>query len=195
MPKKTFDAVRQADGELVVQLKANQEFLCHKIEQIIRRNAAMDIFQETEKNRNRIETRTVKVFKLTKRLLKCSDGWDEYLKACVQVHRIFETYDTTEKVWKLAEETSLYVSSMLTTAPKFAATIRNHWSTENSNHYVKDVSLGEDESRIRNNPSIFAKLRSFTLNVMRANKVQNIRTELFTNCCNMTNVSNYLYFS
>jgi predicted transposase YbfD/YdcC len=185
--------VKEAKGELVVQLKANQEFLCHKIEQITRRNGATDIFQETEKNRNRIETRTVTTFKLTKQLLKYSDGWDEYLKACVQVHRVFETYDTTEKTWKISEETSLYVSSMLTTAPNFAAIIRKHWGTENSNHYVKDVILDEDNSRIRNNPSIFAKLRSFALNVMRANNVKNIRTELFTNCCNMTNVVNYQY--
>lgn len=187
--------MKEVNGELVVQLKANQEFLCHKIEQIIRRNDAIDIFEETEKNRNRIETRTVKVFKLNKRLLKHSGGWDKYLKACVQVHRVFETYDTTEKVWKTSEEISLYVSSMLTTAPRFATTIRKHWGTENSNHYVKDVSLDEDKSRIRDNPSIFAKLRSFALNVMRANKVKNVRSELFANCCNIANVVKYQFLS
>ncbi|MDQ5922080.1 MAG: hypothetical protein QG673_2139 [Pseudomonadota bacterium] len=118
--------MREVNDEVVIQLKANQEFLCHKTEQIIRRNDAIDIFQETEKNRNRIETRIVKVFKLNKRLLKHSDGWDKYLKACVPVHRVFETHDTTEKIWKTSEEISLYVSSMLTTAPMFATTIRKH---------------------------------------------------------------------
>ena len=47
--KKTFEAVHEAKGELVVQLKANQEFLTHKIEQIIRRNSEVDYFIETEK--------------------------------------------------------------------------------------------------------------------------------------------------
>ncbi len=193
MSKKTFDAVKEVDGELVVQLKANQKFLCHKIEQIIRRNIATDSFHEVEKNRNRIETRVVNVFKLDKQLLKYSDGWDEYLNAAIQVHRTFEIYDTAKKEWKVSKETSLYVASMMTTASQFAYIIRNHWGTENSNHYVKDVSLGEDNSRIRNAPGIFAKLRSFALNTMRANNVRNIRTELYTNCCNINNLSQYQY--
>ena len=193
MSKKTFEAVHEAKGELVVQLKANQEFLTHKIEQIIRRNSEVDYFIETEKNRNRIETRTIKIFKLNRKLLRYSNGWDKYLKACIQVHRTFETYDTKSKTRKISEETSLYVSSMITTAPEFAKIIRNHWGIENSNHYVKDVSMSEDSSRIRNNPSIFAKLRSFTLNTMRANKVSNIRTELYLNCCNIENLLKYQY--
>jgi len=82
---------------------------------------------------------------------------------------------------------------MITTAPEFAKIIRNHWGIENSNHYVKDVSMSEDSSRIRNNPSVFAKLRSFTLNTMRANKVSNIRTELYLNCCNIENLLKYQY--
>ena len=192
MPKKTFEAVKDAKGELVVQLKANQEFLCEKIEAVIQRNPTTDTFKEVEKNRNRIETRIVKSFDLTG-LLKYSDGWDKYIMGCAQVHRIFQIYDTKEKKWTASEETSLYVSSTIKTAQNFAEIIRGHWGTENSNHYVKDVSLGEDASRIRNNPSIFAKLRSFALNVMRSNKVQNIRTELYTNCCNIRNLFDYKF--
>jgi len=193
LSKKTFEAVKKVNGELVVQLKRNQKFLCHKIEQIIRRNIATDSFQEVEKNRNRIETRVVDVFKLDKQLLKYSDGWDEYLNATIRVHRTFEVYDTAKKEWKISKETSIYVASMMTTAPQFAHIIRNHWSTENSNHYVKDVSMNEDNSRIRSSPGIFAKLRSFALNAMRANNVKNIRAELYTNCCDINNLSKYQY--
>jgi len=39
-----------------------------------------------------------------------------------------------------------------------------HWLVENSNHYVRDVTMLEDSSRIRINAHIFAKLRSFALN-------------------------------
>ncbi len=42
--------------------------------------------------------------------------------------------------------------------------------------------MNEDKSRIRNNPGIFAKLRSFALNILRVNKVKNIADELFYNC-------------
>lgn len=192
MSKKTFAAVKEAKGELVVQLKGNQKFLCHKLEQVMGRNAPVDVFKEIEKNRNRIESRTVKSYNLTG-LLKYSNGWENYIFGCAKVHRVSEIYDAKAKVWQREEEISLYVSSSIQTAANFAKIIRNHWGTENSNHYVKDVSLNEDGSRIRDNPSIFAKLRSFALNIMRANKVTNIRTELFLNCCNIDNLMDYRF--
>lgn len=196
MPKKTFEAIKEAKGELVVQLKTNQAFLHHKMQQIIKRNKPNSTFSENENNRNRQETRTVTVFALSKQLLIGCDNWHKYLKSCIQVHRVFKTYDWSKKEWTISEETSLYVSSMFAQAAKFATIIRQHWSIENSSHYVKDVTLGEDSSRIRNNPAIFAKLRSFTLNILRANKVKNIRTELFTNCCNIQHLLDYnFYFS
>ena len=77
-------------------------------------------------------------------------------------------------------------------APEFCQAIRNHWGTENRNHYVRDVTLGEDKSRIRTNPHIFAKLRSFALNILRKNDVQNVSLELFENCMNLDNVLNYV---
>ena len=58
-------------------------------------------------------------------------------------------------------------------------------------YYVRDVSMNEDRSRIRENPHIFSKLRSFALNIMRTNKVQNIAQELFYNCMKLGNVLNY----
>ena len=63
--------------------------------------------------------------------------------------------------------------------------IRDHWGIENKNHYVKDVSMNEDNSRIRKNPHIFASLRTISLNILRANKVKNIKNKLFQNGCNL----------
>jgi len=57
---------------------------------------------------------------------------------------------------------------------------------------VRDVTLSEDKSRIRTNPHIFAKLRSFALNILRKNDVQNVSLELFENCLNLDNVLNYV---
>jgi hypothetical protein len=39
---------------------------------------------------------------------------------------------------------------------------------------VRDGSFAEDASRIRCNPGIFARLRSFVANILRANNVQNV---------------------
>ena len=47
---------------------------------------------------------------------------------------------------------------------------RKHWGIENGLHYVRDVTLREDASRIRTNPGIFARLRSFAYNILRFNQ-------------------------
>jgi len=54
------------------------------------------------------------------------------------------------------------------------------------------VTLGEDHSRIRINPHLFAKLRSFALNILRANRVENVSLELFNNGMNLSRVLNYV---
>lgn len=44
-----------------------------------------------------------------------------------------------------------------------------HWSIENSLHYVKDVTFGEDASRIRtgNAPTNFSIIRNIAINLLR----------------------------
>ncbi|WP_207462919.1 hypothetical protein [Azospirillum sp. SYSU D00513] len=46
---------------------------------------------------------------------------------------------------------------------------------------MRDVALGEDASRIRHWPGIMARIHSFTLNVLRANGVENVRQALYAN--------------
>jgi len=48
-------------------------------------------------------------------------------------------------------------------------------------HYVRDVTLGEDASRIRTRPGVMARIRSVALNILRANGVQNISLALYAN--------------
>ncbi|NJL59521.1 MAG: hypothetical protein HC887_07635 [Desulfobacteraceae bacterium] len=51
--------------------------------------------------------------------------------------------------------------------------------------------MNEDKSRIRKNPGILARLKSFAINILRANKVSNIASELFYNCTDLSNILNY----
>ena len=53
-----------------------------------------------------------------------------------------------------------------------ATAIRGHWHVENTLHYTRDVTFREDHSRIRHNPGIFARLRSFAYNILRRNRLQ-----------------------
>ena len=145
--------------------------------------------EPVEKTRNRIESRHVEVFEAP--ILSDPDKW-ELAEAVVKVDRTRMVFDTTTRHWKDTGETADYISTTVVSAEEFCQAIRNHWGIENRNHYVKDVSMNEDKSRIRVHPNIFAKLRSFALNVLRRNEVRNIQLELFNNCMNLDNILSYI---
>jgi predicted transposase YbfD/YdcC len=50
------------------------------------------------------------------------------------------------------KQTRYYISSLNETVEQFAQRIRNYWHVENKVHYVRDVTQGEDASRIRVQP-------------------------------------------
>jgi len=60
---------------------------------------------------------------------------------------------------------------------------RGHWRIENGSHYVRDVTMGEDASRIEkgNAPRILAGLRNAAVTFLRSTGVQNIAAALRTN--------------
>src|SRR5690348_4174931 len=66
------------------------------------------------------------------------------------------------------------VSEVVLPAAQCAKAIRDHWHIENRSHYVRDGSFAEDASRIRRNPGIFARLRSFAANILRFNGIHNV---------------------
>ncbi len=74
------------------------------------------------------------------------------------------------------DETVFWVSSASNQTPeRWNEWIRAHWRIENGSHYVRDTAFAEDASRIRKNPDIVARLRSFAYNLIRAPGCDNIR--------------------
>jgi predicted transposase YbfD/YdcC len=67
-------------------------------------------------------------------------------------------------------ETAYYIANRPITADCAATAIRANWAIENTSDYSRDVSMGEDGSRIRSNPGVFARLRSFAFNILKANQ-------------------------
>ena len=53
---------------------------------------------------------------------------------------------------------------------------RGHWTIENRSHYVRDVTLGEDASRIRKDsgPQVMAALRNLAVGFLRSTGAPNI---------------------
>ena len=84
-----------------------------------------------------------------------------------------------ERDGKVSQETRYFITS----APRQRADAgtllrwaRGHWSIENRSHYVRDVTLGEDASRIRKGggPEIMAALRNAAIGFLRATGATNI---------------------
>jgi predicted transposase YbfD/YdcC len=61
------------------------------------------------------------------------------------------------------------------TVEEFAHRIRDYWHVENKVHYVRDVTQGEDASRIRVHPlpNIFALGHNLALNLYRDHDFDN----------------------
>ena len=73
---------------------------------------------------------------------------------------------------KTTAERRYFISSLASGAKEIAEAVRSHWAIENSLHWVLDVTLGEDNSRIRkkNAPENMAVVRHIVLNLLRASK-------------------------
>ena len=63
-----------------------------------------------------------------------------------------------------------FITSLTESAEELAARIRAYWQVENKVHYSRDVSQGEDASRIRTGmlPHCMSAARDFALNSYRA---------------------------
>ncbi len=190
MPKKTLKIAKETGNDVIVQVKSNQKTLFNDCQTIAATTIPDDVYQEPlTKTRNRLESRKVELFfyPLLTHFLK----WG-LVKVIIKVTRYRQVFQTKTKTWKNSDEVSYYISTIDLNALTFCQAIRNHWGIENRDHYVRDVTMGEDKSRIRINPHIFAKLRSFALNILRKNNVENVSAELFDNCMNLENVLNYV---
>jgi hypothetical protein len=75
--------------------------------------------------------------------------------------------------------------------PRPCAAVRGHGGIENRNHHVRGRTLGEDGSRIRRKPGVFARLRSFALNILRAGGVSNVGEAVYTNALSLDRLLAY----
>jgi predicted transposase YbfD/YdcC len=175
--KKTFEVARATGNDLIVQVKDNQPTLLHRCEDIVATTPPVATDTTRTLGRNRQEDRTVTVFAPGSRL--GDTEWGPLIVAVVRVERRTLIRNAATGLWTMRQEISFYVASVMLPAKTFAEAIRNHWAIENRNHWVRDVTLGEDASRIRVNPGIMARLRSLALNIARANGATNIAEALW----------------
>ena len=125
--------------------------------------------KQINKGHGRIEKRTVSISHQLEQIPEFS-GLQTLIRVESerQVHR--------SNIIEVSHETRYYVASFMDTAQGFADRIRGYWGVENKVHYVRDVTQGEDASRIRTSPltQIWAIARSLALNLYRDHGFQNM---------------------
>ena len=188
--KKTFQAAAAVGGHLLVQVKDNPPSLLAALDDLPATIAPDEAFTSSENSRNRDEYRHLQVFH--------SEGaldlpeWDEYALKAIRVYRRTWIKDTKTREWDLREDISWYITNETArTAEFYAAAVRGHWEIENRNHRVRDGAFAEDASRIRVNPGICARVRSFALNIFRFNEVKNVANEQWRNALSIDRVLAY----
>jgi len=150
-----------------VQIKDNQPTLHRQVHRLCASAMPQDHVTSSNTGRNREETRTVAVFDPANAIT--DPDWHACIAAIIRVERRVHTRNAKTGLWDLATHTACYLANKPITAARVADAIRAHWTIENTSHYSRDVTMGEDASRIRSNPGVFARLRSFAYNILKAN--------------------------
>lgn len=78
---------------------------------------------------------------------------------------------TVRKTGKTSREVVYLITSLTPQEagpPCLLELVRGHWSIENSSHHVRDVTFGEDRSRLRSwqAPQILAALRNLAITLL-----------------------------
>jgi predicted transposase YbfD/YdcC len=165
-PQKTCRLIVESGNHYLGALKGNQGNL-HKSVQA--HFVAAESHTDISKGHGRIEHRTVS---LCKTLAHIPDWPGLQTLVRVESQRQFKKGGHP----RLETETRYYVASFSESAEAFAQRIRGYWGVENKVHHVRDVTQGEDASRIRMHqlPQIFAVARNFALNLYRSNDFDNM---------------------
>lgn len=194
MAKKNFRRALEQGREVIAQVKGHQPALFEAVQSVETHAEPLDQARQFDHERSRIERREIQVFDAAPVLasLPKPDGGSPRLAAVIRVYRDTDCFDTRTGTWKRRTETAYYVATHLHSAEVFAQVIRGHWGIENRNHYVRDVTLREDASRIRRNPGIFARLRRFTLNILRKIRITHISEALYDNALGLDNLRAYV---
>jgi len=161
-------------NHLLTQVKGNQKKLRRRLELGASGRKPSGVATSEAKGRNRWETREVTVFP-AKAWFRHTP-WEPLIKTVLRLERTVCRRNPATGLCKQTTETVFWVSSLAGPTPEcWNAWIRDHWRIENGSHYVRDVAFAEDASRIRKNPDIVARLRSFAYNLLRASGCDNIK--------------------
>ena len=171
--KDIAEKIRNQGGNYLFSVKGNQGRLQKAFEEKFPlkelNNPKYDSYATTEKGHGREETRLHIVSDVPDKLIDFSFEWKDLKKLCVAVSFRSEK-DSGKKEPEMLVR--YYISSADLTTEKFAIAVRSHWDVENKLHWRLDVTMNEDDCRIRrgNAAELFSGIRHIAVNILTENK-------------------------
>ncbi|MEG4172584.1 MULTISPECIES: ISAs1 family transposase [unclassified Microcoleus] len=151
--KKTAPAIVDSGNDYIGALKGNQSGLLEAVQSNFQ---AIQTHESNNVGHGRVEKRRVSISNQL-------DNIPEFpgLKTVIRIESYREFHRAN--IIESSVEIRFYVSSLIEKAEEFAKRIRGYWGVENKVHYVRNVTKGEDASRIRTKPlvQIWAAARNF----------------------------------
>ena len=148
-------------------------------------------FSSIEKGHGRLEKRNGYLYNFN---VECLDNrWEQ---SGIQTLIAVKRERTTLKINKKSDEIVYFISNLnlnQTNGNELFNAVRNHWTVE-SDHYVRDVTLGEDKIQClkENIPRVMAVAIGTVLNLLRRKNTKNnirelrenlVRNKRFANQC------------
>ena len=162
-PKKTCEQIIDSGNHYLGALKGNHGNFFKAIESNFQSEAHI---HSVETGHGRVERRTVSLCRNLD-LFPQASQWSG-LKTIIKVTSYRHIFKGR---YLFIKEPAIryYISSLEESVESFARRIRAYWQVENKVHYVRDVTQGEDASRIRVEPlpNNFAIARNLALNLYR----------------------------
>lgn len=172
--REVVTSIVEKQADYLIAVKNNQPTLLQDMEKLFEqvKKENLSYASTQEKGHGREEKRECVVISQEVLLshIHDKDSWKN-------LHSIAMVTNTRTIEEKTSTYTRFYISSLVSCdAQKMLAAVRDHWSVENSLHWILDISFNEDQSRIRKGyaQNNFNLLRKIALGLLKKDTTKKI---------------------
>lgn len=191
--KKTLALIIDGGNDYIVTIKKNQSNLFKAAQKVVKSQSAIDSDQADERLHGRSTARITTIYAIAPQLLPLWAG-AKHIIALERTGSRWQGKKSRRRLVKFHEQ-HYYLSSLDWSASQFASAIRGHWLIENRLHWVKDVTLNEDNCIHRggNAPANWAMVRQFLVSLARMSGTNTLPQALRFMANQIDNLSQLLF--